>query len=31
MISQRIKELKNLFSKENIDGYVIPKNDEFFC
>ena len=30
MISQRIKELKNLFSKENIDGYVIPKNDEFF-
>ena len=30
MISQRIKELKNLFNKENIDGYVIPKNDEFF-
>ena len=30
MISRRIKALKNLFKKEFIDGYVVPKNDEFF-
>ena len=30
MINSRIKNLKNLFNKENIDGYVVPKNDEFF-
>ena len=30
MINQRIKDLKNLFKKEVIDGYVVPKNDEFF-
>ena len=30
MINSRIKDLKNLFNKENIDGYVVPKNDEFF-
>tara|TARA_B100000989_G_scaffold275102_1_gene234399 strand:- start:118 stop:1815 length:1698 start_codon:yes stop_codon:yes gene_type:complete len=30
MINYRIKNLKNLFNKEKIDGYVVPKNDEFF-
>ena len=30
MNNSRIKDLKNLFNKENIDGYVVPKNDEFF-
>ena len=27
---KRIKQLKNKFSQFNIDGYIIPKNDEFF-
>ncbi len=30
MISFRLKKLKNKFSKLGIDGYIIPKNDEFF-
>ncbi len=30
MIKKRIKALVNKFNKYNIDGYVIPKNDEFF-
>ncbi len=30
MINQRIKALRNKFEKYNIDGYIIPKNDEFF-
>ena len=30
MIKERIRELKNSFKKFNIDGYVVPKNDEFF-
>ena len=30
MIKDRIKILKSYFSKHNIDGYIIPKNDEFF-
>ena len=30
MIKKRIKALINKFGKHNIDGYVIPKNDEFF-
>ena len=25
-----MKRLKNLFKKFNIDGYIIPKNDEYF-
>ena len=25
-----INFLKKLMDKENVDGYVIPKNDEFF-
>ena len=24
------KKVKNIFNEENIDGYLIPKNDEFF-
>ena len=27
---EKIKKLKQYFSKEKIDGYIIPKNDEFF-
>ncbi len=30
MIKKRIKQLKNKFKKYNIDGYIVPKNDEFF-
>ncbi len=30
MIKKRIEKLKKNFDKYNIDGYVIPKNDEFF-
>ena len=25
-----IKRLRSLFDVNNIDGYIIPKNDEFF-
>ena len=30
MIKKRIFELRNKFKVFNIDGYIIPKNDEFF-
>ena len=30
MIKKRLKLLKESFKKFKIDGYVIPKNDEFF-
>ena len=30
MIKQRLKNLKNKFKKYHIDGYIVPKNDEFF-
>ena len=30
MIKKRIHILRKKFKKFNIDGYVIPKNDEFF-
>ena len=30
MIKKRIKQLRKKFNQFNIDGYVIPKNDEFF-
>ena len=30
MISNRINTLISKFNKYNIDGYIIPKNDEFF-
>ena len=28
---EKIDKLKKIFKRENIDGYIIPKNDEFFC
>ncbi len=30
MIKKRLKKLKKLINKNNLDGYIIPKNDEFF-
>ena len=30
MISKKLKELKNKFNLNKIDGYVVPKNDEYF-
>ena len=30
MISEKLKELKNKFYHHKIDGYVVPKNDEYF-
>ena len=30
MTKKRIKALTSKFKKYKIDGYVIPKNDEFF-
>ncbi len=30
MIGKRIKQLRNKFYRFDIDGYIIPKNDEFF-
>ena len=30
MIKKRISKLRSKFIKYGIDGYVIPKNDEFF-
>ena len=30
MISQKLKELKNKFYNHKIDGYLVPKNDEYF-
>ena len=30
MISQKLKELKNKFYHYGIDGYLVPKNDEYF-
>ena len=29
-MSKKIKELRNKFKKYDIDGYVIPKNDDYF-
>ena len=26
----KIKQLRNKFKQFNIDGYIVPKNDEFF-
>ena len=28
---EKIKKLKQIFKKRKIDGYIIPKNDEFFA
>ena len=30
MIKERINRLRKTFNKLEIDGYVVPKNDEFF-
>tara|TARA_B100001057_G_scaffold453492_1_gene498339 strand:+ start:5820 stop:7511 length:1692 start_codon:yes stop_codon:yes gene_type:complete len=30
MISTKIKKLRQKFSKYNIDGYIVPKNDNYF-
>ena len=30
MIEIRLKKLRDQFEKYNLDGYVVPKNDEFF-
>ena len=30
MIDKRIKQLRYKFNRFNIDGYIVPKNDEFF-
>ena len=30
MIKKRLKILKKKFNSLGIDGYVVPKNDEFF-
>ena len=30
MISKKIEQLRSKFNQFNIDGYIIPKNDEFF-
>ena len=30
MIRERLKILKQKFNNLGIDGYIIPKNDEFF-
>ena len=30
MIKKRINQLIKKFNKYDIDGYIIPKNDEFF-
>jgi len=27
---EKINKLKKVFKREKIDGYIIPKNDEFF-
>ena len=28
---EKIKKLKQIFKKHKIDGYIVPKNDEFFA
>ena len=30
MIFQKLKKLKNKFYHYGIDGYIVPKNDEYF-
>ena len=27
---EKIKKLKKILDREKLDGYIIPKNDEFF-
>ena len=28
---EKINKLRKIFIKYNLDGYCVPKNDEFFC
>ena len=28
---EKIGRLKRIFKRERIDGYIVPKNDDFFC
>ena len=28
---EKINKLRKLIKNFNLDGYIIPKNDEFFC
>ncbi len=30
MIKKRIRQLRKKFNQFDIDGYIVPKNDEFF-
>ena len=30
MIKKRLKKLKKLIVKNNLDGYIVPKNDAYF-
>ena len=30
MIKKNLKKLKKIIKLNNIDGYIVPKNDEFF-
>ena len=30
MINKKINKLRNIIKLNNIDGYIVPKNDEFF-
>ena len=30
MIKKKLKKLRKKFKKYKIDGYIVPKNDEFF-
>ena len=27
---EKIEKLRKIFKREKIDGYIVPKNDEFF-
>ena len=29
-MEKKIRKLKKLFKDDNLDGYLVPKNDEFF-
>ena len=29
-MNKKIQKLRQKFKKYNIDGYIVPKNDEFF-
>ena len=29
-MEKKIRKLRKLFKSDNLDGYLVPKNDEFF-